>query len=185
MTTKIWTLEEIKNLLQTNDKFVMRSVVKIFEKQTEDEKEHDGTSHNNGIGYNGTDAFIMSRFAKFYIDKGYLSVKQLDIAKKKIQKYAKQLTKIANEKATTMKIENGFYTCTKCEIYSKELNLILSSIESSSPNTVCVVAVNDNTGIQNPVNLLKHESVTAAKEYAKALSNAEHDRRTLAIEKNI
>lgn len=95
-TQRTWSIDEIKNLLQTNDQFVMRSVVKIYEKQTEDEKEHDGTSHNNGIGYNGTDAFIMSRFAKFYIERGYLSVKQLDIAKKKIQKYAKQLTKIAN-----------------------------------------------------------------------------------------
>lgn len=98
-TSKIWTVDQIKNLLMTNDKFVMRSTVKIFERQTTDEQLNDGTSHNNGIGFNGTDAFILSRFAKFYMERGYMSEKQLAIAKRKIQKYAKQLTKIANEKA--------------------------------------------------------------------------------------
>lgn len=93
---KTWTLDEIKNLLLTNDKFVMKATVKIFEKQTEDEKAADSTGHSNGVGYNGTDAFIMSRFAKYYLAKGYLTVNQLVIAKRKIQKYAKQITTIAN-----------------------------------------------------------------------------------------
>lgn len=95
-TIKTWTVEEIRNLLNTNDLMVCKSVVKIFEKQTEDEKQSDGTSHNNGVGFNGTDAFIMSQYAKQYIDKGYLSPKQLVIARKKIIKYAGQLTRIAN-----------------------------------------------------------------------------------------
>lgn len=98
VTGKTWTKDEIKSLLKRNDTFVMRSVVKIFEKQTEDEKEHDGTAHNNGIGFNGTDAFIMSRFAKYFMEKGYLTEKQLAIAKRKIMKYAGQLTKISNNK---------------------------------------------------------------------------------------
>jgi len=95
--TRIWTIEEIKNLLLNNNLFVCKATVKIFEKQTEDEQAADGTSYSNGIGFNGVDAFIMSRFAKFYMDKGYLTTKQLAIAKRKIQKYAKQLTTIANE----------------------------------------------------------------------------------------
>ncbi len=93
---KDWTIEEIKNLLLTNNLFICKATVKIFEKQTEDEQQTDGTSYSNGIGFNGVDAFIMSRFAKFYMEKGYLTTKQLAIAKRKIQKYAKQLTSIAN-----------------------------------------------------------------------------------------
>lgn len=94
---KIWTVEEIKNLLSTNDKMVMRSTAKLFELQTEDEKNSDSTGHNNGVGYNGTDAFIMSKFAKFFNKYGYLTEKQLAIARRKIMKYSKQLTRIANE----------------------------------------------------------------------------------------
>jgi hypothetical protein len=94
---KIWTVEEIKNLLETDDQFVCRAIVKIFEKQTEDEKASDMTDCNNGVGFNGTDAFIMSQYAKFFMEKKYLTPKQLAIAKRKIMKYAKQLTRIANE----------------------------------------------------------------------------------------
>jgi hypothetical protein len=96
-TTKIWTADEIKALLTTNDKFVMRSIVKLFERQTIDEQAVDGTSHSNGVGFNGTDAFIMSRFAKFFMERGYMTPKQLAIGKRKIMKYAKQLANIANE----------------------------------------------------------------------------------------
>jgi len=96
---RIWTVEEIKNLLQTNDKFICKATVKLFEKQTEEEKATDHTGVSNGVGFNGTDAFIMSKFAKFYMERGFLSPKQLAIAKRKIQKYAKQLTTIANSPA--------------------------------------------------------------------------------------
>ncbi len=96
-TAKVWTIDEIKNLLETNKLFVCRAIVKIFERQTEDEKVSDQTAHNNGIGFNGTDAFILSKFAKFYIERGFLSEKQFALGHKRIKKYAKQLTKIANE----------------------------------------------------------------------------------------
>jgi hypothetical protein len=96
-TAKTWTLDEIKSLLDSNKLFVCKAIVKIFERQTEDEKQADATGHSNGIGYNGSDAFIMSKFAKFYMEKGFLTDKQLAIGQKKIKKYAKQLTNIANE----------------------------------------------------------------------------------------
>ena len=38
MTTKIWTKEEILSGIQTNNKWVERGVVAIYNKQTEDEK---------------------------------------------------------------------------------------------------------------------------------------------------
>jgi hypothetical protein len=94
--TKVWTKEEIKDLLERSNKMVTRSIVKIFEKQTEDEKSSEATNHNNGVGFNGIDAPLLSSFAK-QILKGYtLSDKQMVYARKKIIKYANQLTKIAN-----------------------------------------------------------------------------------------
>jgi|SRR5579859_382804 len=97
-TGKIWTVDEIKNLIETNDIFVGKATVKLFEKQTEDEKQTDTTGENNGVGFNGTDAFIMSKFAKFYMERNFLTAKQLAIARKKIRKYSKQITNIANGK---------------------------------------------------------------------------------------
>lgn len=96
-TTRIWTIEEIKSLLETNNAFLARAIVKIYERQTEDEQQADMTGHNNSIGFNGIDAFILSKFAKFFMERKFLSPKQIVVARKKMMKYAKQLTTIANE----------------------------------------------------------------------------------------
>lgn len=94
---KTWTVEEIKNLMATNDKFIGMAVVQIYNCQTESEKYCKETEENNGVGFNGVDANILSSFAEFYKERGYLSQKQMQIARKKMVKYAKQVTKLANE----------------------------------------------------------------------------------------
>lgn len=94
--TRVWTKDEIKHLLETNDKMVLKSIVKIFEKQTEDEKVAEVTNHQNGVGFNGVDAELLSSFAKQILKYGRLSDKQMVYARKKIMKYSSQLTKIAN-----------------------------------------------------------------------------------------
>lgn len=100
---KIWTKEEIRENLNTKDVWVLKGILAIFDKQTQDEQNSEDTKHHNGIGFNGVDARIMSSFAKqiqgFKPGKFHspLSKKQMEIARKKIMKYAGQLTKIANK----------------------------------------------------------------------------------------
>ena len=93
---RTWTVEEIRNLINTNDKFIGTAIVKIFEQQTIDEQSCDETQENNGVGFNGVDAPILSSFAKFYMKNGYLSTKQIAIARKKMPKYSKQVCGLAN-----------------------------------------------------------------------------------------
>lgn len=93
---KVWTVEEIKTLVLNNDKMVARSVVVLYDRQTASEQAAQETHERNGVGFNGVDASILSSFAEFYKSRGYLSVKQTAIARKKLPKYAKQLTAIAN-----------------------------------------------------------------------------------------
>ncbi len=99
MENKIWTLDEINEKLKSgNVTWIEHGVVAIFNKQTDTEKVIESTNYNNGVGYNGADAPIMSSFAKWLLKRkgNHLSTKQLAIAQKKIVKYSKQLTKIAN-----------------------------------------------------------------------------------------
>jgi len=96
MKDKKWKKEDIKKLLVENDVAVLRGLLRIYNLQTEDEKQMDDTRYNNGIGFNGVDGFIMSKFATFYMSRRYLTRKQFDLAKKKIMKYSGQLAKIAN-----------------------------------------------------------------------------------------
>lgn len=95
---KIWSQEEIKGLLQTSDNMVKRSIVQIFNKQTECEQSTDATKENNGVGFNGFDAQFGSSIAKKIIAGWDLTPKQMNFSRKMIMKYSKQLTNIANKK---------------------------------------------------------------------------------------
>ncbi len=89
----------VKNQLSTNPAWATRAIVKLWQRQTADEQASQNTGHDNGVGFNGTDAFILSSFAE-QINKGRtLSPKQLAIAFRKLPKYSKQIiSEISDEK---------------------------------------------------------------------------------------
>lgn len=96
MNAKTYTKEFIRNALAVNDTWLLRGLVAIYNKQTEDEQSNGTTSHDNGIGFNGVDAFILTSIAQQFISRGFVSPKQKDIVRKKMLKYSGQLTLIAN-----------------------------------------------------------------------------------------
>ena len=77
----------------------MKGCSRIFEYPTAEEQNSDATHNDNGVGFTGADAFILSRFAKS-IDEGKFvgSPKQMAILFKKMHKYARQLDGIAQAK---------------------------------------------------------------------------------------
>lgn len=93
---RIWTEEEIRELVQTNDKVLYGALRKLYAEQTVDEKADGDTKYHNGVGFNGVDAKIMSSFAEFLKRTGFLTEKQKAVARKKLVKYNKQLTRLAN-----------------------------------------------------------------------------------------
>lgn len=93
---RIWTAEEIINLIEKNNTFVERCIVKIYERQTADEQETFNTNHNNGIGFSGADAGKMTYYAKYILTGRHLTGEHLETAKQRIKKYKKQLLEIAN-----------------------------------------------------------------------------------------
>lgn len=97
-TIRIWSKGEITHLLETNDTMVSRSLVKIYEKQTLDERSAEMTAYRNGVGFNVRDARFGTSLAKVMERGGTLSDKQIISARKMLIKYSGQLTKIANER---------------------------------------------------------------------------------------
>jgi len=87
----------IQDLLDRNDLAVCRALLVIFERQTADEQSYDMTRERNLVGFSGVDAEICSSFAKQYKSRGFLSPKQMVIARKKMKKYWKQLAEISKE----------------------------------------------------------------------------------------
>lgn len=94
-----WTKDTIIAKLETSDVMLERSLLVIYANQTADEQASQSTSKDNGIGFTGADAFILSSFAEWVLkgkDKGIpegkrMSVKQKEIARKKLRKYSRQL----------------------------------------------------------------------------------------------
>ena len=93
---RVWTEEEIKNLIQSNDKVLYGALKKLYACQTNDEQVDGETKEQNGIGFNGVDAPILSSFCEFLNKTGFLTPKQKIIARKKLIKYNRQLTRLAN-----------------------------------------------------------------------------------------
>ena len=93
---RVWTEEEIKTLIQENDKVLYGALKRLYAEQTADEQASGETRHHNGVGFNGCDSGILSSFAEFLNKAGFLTTKQKALARKKLVKYTKQLTKLAN-----------------------------------------------------------------------------------------
>ena len=94
---RTWTEEEIKTLIQENDKVLYGALKKLYNEQTTDEQVEGNTKVQNGVGFNGVDAPILSSMAEFLNKTGFLTSKQKALARKKLVKYNKQLTKLANQ----------------------------------------------------------------------------------------
>ena len=96
MAKRVWTEDEIRDYIQTNDKVLYGAIKKLYDEQTEDEKVAGQTKHYNNVGFNGADSRFMSSVAEFLIKRGYLTEKQKFAARKRMVKYTKQLTRLAN-----------------------------------------------------------------------------------------
>ena len=99
------TKEQIKTLLQTNQKAVMRALIVLNERQTQDEQTSEATINRNGRGFTPADARMGTSMANFYKRNGYLSEKQIAYWLKpnakgveRIVKYTNQLLEISKEK---------------------------------------------------------------------------------------
>lgn len=93
---RTWTKEEIKILVQTNDKVLYGSLKALYNCQTVEEKNTKDTVEHNGKGFNGVDAKFLSSCAEFLIKNGFLTSKQKIIVRRKLIKYNNQITKLAN-----------------------------------------------------------------------------------------
>jgi hypothetical protein len=93
---KQWTADTIKAILDQSDAAVKRGLVVIHRLQTEDERRSGLTTERNGVGWSKFDAEVMTSLVAWYDAKGWLTPRQLLLARKKIKRYARQLARVAN-----------------------------------------------------------------------------------------
>lgn len=93
---RVWTEDEIKGLVQTNDKVLYGALKNLYAQQTADEQRAGETKLHNNAGFNGADSRFLSSVSEFLIRRGYLTDKQKAVVRRKLVKYTKQLTRLAN-----------------------------------------------------------------------------------------
>lgn len=107
---KIWNEEQIKWLIISNESVLYSCLRKLYDCQTEEEKAIGNTQEHNGIGFNAYDAPFLSAMIKDLNKYGNLTYGQREKTKMILQKYSKQLAKMANNPK-----------------YSKEVNVVVSN----------------------------------------------------------
>ena len=97
----MFTKEQIQYQLENNPKWIERSLVVLYNRQTQDEKENVMTKWENGIGFNGSDVRYLTYCSKWVLGGRNLSGVHLQKCGKMLKKYWKQ---IQNEIELKMKV---------------------------------------------------------------------------------
>jgi hypothetical protein len=106
-STKEERLEWVKTMLKSDSRWTIRGLLAIFSRQTVDETSSDATIEDNGVGFTGFDAEILTSFAKRVMEweqetthkyPTALSPRQIEVLQKRMPKYAQQLIKISGQK---------------------------------------------------------------------------------------
>ena len=91
-----WKKEEIRDMLVKSDNALIRGLLTIYGYQTAEEQDVGATVEDNGMGFNGLDAEFLTQMALSYTQYKRLTDKQVEWTRKKMLKYAGQLTRHAN-----------------------------------------------------------------------------------------
>ena len=97
---RIWTVFNVKNLIETNDTELCKLMYQLFQYQDEDEKKERKTKWQNAVGFNQADASFLTGMARIYEAKGKtkeaFNKNQLRGIRRRMLKYAHQITIILN-----------------------------------------------------------------------------------------
>ena len=91
------TAELIREKMATDQRWLERAILAIYQRQTQDEQADQATLKRNGIGFNGGDASTGSYMATWLLKGNHLSRDFVAKARRIMPKYAEQLLRIANE----------------------------------------------------------------------------------------
>lgn len=90
--------KRIVELLNRSDNAVEQAIVRIYERQTQDEKSSHSTNHLNGIGFQSCDARRGTYWAGLILKGYHLFADRMPKARAMVIKYRVQLTVLAFQK---------------------------------------------------------------------------------------
>lgn len=92
-----WTVEKIRELLKTDDRAVVRALLKLYSLQTEEEKRGKHTDEHNRVGFSQVDSEFLTNLVESYLKYHRLTDRQIAAARRRVLKYAGQLLRTMNQ----------------------------------------------------------------------------------------
>lgn len=86
-----WSEAILKEKLASDQRIALKGLLRIYEGQTDGEKAMHGAVYDNGIGFNATDAEILTSLAQRVLANKPLTEKQMAVVYKTMPKYAGQI----------------------------------------------------------------------------------------------
>jgi hypothetical protein len=94
----MYTKEEIQHNLSTNPKWIERSLIVLYQRQTQDEQQVGGTFVQNNVGFNSSDSRYLSYCSRWLLQGKHLDNGHIEKCGGKLKKYWKQIESIIKEK---------------------------------------------------------------------------------------
>lgn len=86
------TREELAHLVRTDPRYTISALIALYSFQEADEQAIGTTCHQNGKGFSNADSGVLPDIARYYMQRGFLSPRQLDFVRSAIPKYLGQLS---------------------------------------------------------------------------------------------
>lgn len=100
---KIYTERKIVYLIYNDLTFLQRSILELYNRQTEDEKSVANTFHNNKRGFSASHGTFMSLCAEYILKEGKINAVHLPRVRSIMSTYRSQILDIIHEKAKQSK----------------------------------------------------------------------------------
>ena len=94
-----YTIDRVRELIVSRDDAAIKALLRIYEYQTAHEQAIEATVENNMVGFNHSDAKLMTALAKWYMSRKFFTPKQLARVKRAMPKYAGQILRLMQESA--------------------------------------------------------------------------------------
>ena len=83
--------DTLEQQIEANRKQAVRALLRIYENQNQSEREHQCTMFKDGCGFTQNDAEFGSSLAEQYLEKKFLTAKQMEAVQRMMPKYANQI----------------------------------------------------------------------------------------------
>jgi len=149
----------IQYKLYNDSSFLEDCILKLYEKQTNDEQQVEYSKYHNKEGFNAADAKQMSVWAKNILNNKHLDTSEISVARKRLFKYVNQIGSIINREYAQKVVEDIPKFSSDVFGFNKEGRILYQEISTLGLNEVPEKIAVKSIGTNKVVIFKKYETL--------------------------